>query len=146
MSIPLINVAVGVLINEVNEILIAQRPKEKMFAGFWEFPGGKIEAQETPSQALLRELHEELGIDVDPDHPLLLGNVEYAYPAFLFRAPVFICTLWKREPQPLEGQRLVWVKLFDLLSYDLLPACEKIILLLQQKIDFITRERKRNIF
>lgn len=141
-----VHVSVGVLINDVNEILIAQRPKGKPFPGFWEFPGGKIESQETPCQALLRELHEELGIEIDRDHPLLLGNVEYAYPEFVFQAPVFMCTSWKRQPQPLEGQRLVWVKPFDLLSYNLLPACKKICLLLQEKTDFIARERKRSIF
>jgi 8-oxo-dGTP diphosphatase len=135
MNLPQINVAVGVLMNEAREILIARRPDGKPMPGSWEFPGGKIEAQETASQALLREMREELGIRIDLDHTTLLGKVEYAYPEFIFHAPVFLCVHWQEEPQPLEGQRLAWIRLQDFPSYHFLPACEKIFSLIEQKTD-----------
>ena len=125
---PVVNVAIGILINSQGEILLSQRPEPKPFAGLWEFLGGKIEEGETASCALRRELQEEVGIGVTEDSLLLLGNLEHTYPEFLFCSWVFRCPVWQGEPQPLEGQKLEWVKSIHLLSYPVLPACKKIFL------------------
>jgi 8-oxo-dGTP diphosphatase len=134
MNLPYIDVAVGILVNKEGEILLAERPSGKSFAGWWEFPGGKIEQLETPLDALARELEEELGIKIKHNSTVLLGNIEYAYPEFFFKAPVFTCTAWENDPQPLEGQKLAWVEPRSLVSYQLLPACKEILLLLSHEV------------
>lgn len=106
-------------------ILFAQRPSGKVYAGWWEFPGGKIERDETAAQALRRELHEELGIDVRQAYPWLTRV--YTYPHATVRLRFFRVTQWGGEPQPREQQALAWQRLDAPLVEPMLPANAPII-------------------
>src|SRR5690606_23040506 len=98
-------------------ILLAQRPAGKAMAGLWEFPGGKVEAGETPEHALVRELREELAIMVDESLLEPLTFTSFAYPDFHLLMPLYRCCAWSGEPQPAEGQSLAWVAPRDLHDY-----------------------------
>jgi len=102
-------VAAGVLYNGDGHILLAQRPKGKAMAGLWEFPGGKIEPEETPEAALCRELQEELKIDVNESslEPITLAT--HRYERFHLVMPLFRVRQWIGSPEPAEGQHLAWV-------------------------------------
>ena len=108
MSVAIVPVAVAVLIAPDGRFLLAQRPGGRVYAGFWEFPGGKVEAGESPAQALARELEEELGIRVRCAHPWLTRP--FAYPHATVRLHFFRVTAWDGEPTPREGQRFAWVR------------------------------------
>ncbi|MBN9343709.1 MAG: hypothetical protein BGO76_01370 [Caedibacter sp. 38-128] len=112
--------------------LIAKRPEGKPFAGFWEFPGGKIAPQETPEEALKRELQEELGITIHITALQKITDVSYAYPEFNLLMPTFLCENWEGEPQGCEGQILQWVTLQELDHHEILPASTAITLSLQK--------------
>ncbi|AIL12320.1 hypothetical protein IM40_00370 [Candidatus Paracaedimonas acanthamoebae] len=112
--------------------LIAKRPEGKPFAGFWEFPGGKIHLQETPTEALVRELHEELGINIHTNALHKIIDVSYDYSDFNLLMPTFLCKTWEGEPQGCEGQIVQWVPLQDLFHYEILPANTMIIHSLQK--------------
>jgi len=90
-------------------VLLAQRPKGKNLAGFWEFPGGKIEANERPEQALARELYEELGIKLAEADMQPLSFASHAYENFHLLMPLYLCCRFSGQPQPREGQALQWV-------------------------------------
>ncbi len=106
MAQDIIAVAVGVLLRK-SRFLMASRPADKVYAGHWEFPGGKVEIGETPHAALVRELAEELGVDVVRADPWLVR--EHAYPHARVRLHFFRVTAWQGEPRPHEGQRLQWL-------------------------------------
>ena len=125
-----VTVVAGVLIDADRRILLAQRPAGKSMAGLWEFPGGKIAAGETPEYALVRELHEELGIITCTDCLQPLTFASHAYPDFHLLMPVFACRKWRGIPTPQEGQRLVWARLGELSSYDMPPADKPLVPLL----------------
>lgn len=101
-----LHVLAGALCDASGRVLLAERPAGKQLAGFWEFPGGKREAGETPREALLRELHEELGVQVIEAAPLIEVPWRYAERALLLDA--WLVTRWQGEPQGLEGQGLQW--------------------------------------
>lgn len=101
-----IDVAVGVLMKPNGDILLGQRPEGKPYAGYWEFPGGKVEKGETIFAALQREFMEELGIEVISATPWC--GVEYIYPHAHVRLHFFISKEWKGEPQHLENQDFAW--------------------------------------
>jgi len=103
---PVLDVAVGVLLDGDGRVLLAERPPGKPMAGYWEFPGGKIEPDEEPRQALARELHEELGIDTG--HALPWITRVYRYPHATARLHMFRITTWQGEPHGREEQRLSW--------------------------------------
>ncbi|MDD3029931.1 MAG: (deoxy)nucleoside triphosphate pyrophosphohydrolase [Alphaproteobacteria bacterium] len=107
-SAPFVFVAAGVLIDEHNRVLLAQRPKGKPMAGLWEFPGGKVRPNERPEDALVRELAEELGLTVSPDRLTPLTFASHRYPDFHLFMPLFSCRSWKGEPTALENQTLAW--------------------------------------
>jgi len=125
-----ITVAAGVLIDADKRILLAQRPAGKPMAGLWEFPGGKIGAGETPEFALVRELHEELGILTCTDCLQPLTFASHAYDDFHLLMPVFAIRKWRGTPTPQEGQQLVWARLNELGNYDMPPADKPLIPLL----------------
>jgi 8-oxo-dGTP diphosphatase len=102
-----INVAVGILIRN-GDVLMAQRPEGKPYAGYWEFPGGKVEAGETILAALLREFKEELGIEINPDLTEPWCCCDYVYPHAHVRLHFYLCREWRGEPHGLEGQQLAW--------------------------------------
>ena len=116
-------VAAVALIDPDGRVLLAQRPEGKSMAGLWEFPGGKVEPGETPEAALIRELHEELGIDTWTSCLAPLTFASHSYDDFHLLMPVFACRKWQGIAQPREGQTLAWVQAQDLREYPM-PAAD----------------------
>ena len=110
------------LIDTDNRVLIAQRPEGKTLAGLWEFPGGKFEPGERPEQALIRELHEELGITVKEACIAPLTFASHAYENFHLLMPLYICRRWEGMVMSKEGQALTWVRPNKLRDYPMPPA------------------------
>ena len=106
---PLVLVAAVALVDADGRVLIAQRPAGKSMAGLWEFPGGKVDPGETPEQALVRELHEELGIETATSCLAPIAFASHGYETFHLLMPVFACRKWNGLPRPREGQALKWV-------------------------------------
>jgi 8-oxo-dGTP diphosphatase len=115
-------VAACALVDADGRVLLAQRPPDKTMAGLWEFPGGKVEAGERPEEALIRELHEELGISVQEACLAPLSFASHVYPSFHLLMPLFICRRWQGMVQPCEGQVLKWVRPAKLRDYPMPPA------------------------
>jgi len=115
------------LIDPDNRILLAQRPEGKQLAGLWEFPGGKVEPGERPEETLIRELREELGIEVKEPCLSPLTFASHAYPTFHLLMPLYICRRWEGFVRSMEGQALSWVKPHDLRRYPMPPADEPLI-------------------
>ncbi|MEC9197664.1 8-oxo-dGTP diphosphatase MutT [Donghicola tyrosinivorans] len=122
MSKKIILVSAVALIDKEGRVLLAQRPEGKSMAGLWEFPGGKVEDGESPEDALVRELHEELGIETWNSCLAPLTFASHAYPEFHLLMPVFACRKWEGIPQPREGQTLAWAKAQELRNYPMPPA------------------------
>jgi 8-oxo-dGTP diphosphatase len=119
---PIILVAAVALIDADNRVLIAQRPSGKSMAGLWEFPGGKIEPGETPEAALVREVKEELGIDVCLECLAPFNFASHSYETFHLLMPLYICRTWEGEITPREGQQFAFVRALDLTKYPMPPA------------------------
>ncbi|MBT5157419.1 MAG: 8-oxo-dGTP diphosphatase MutT [Rhodobiaceae bacterium] len=105
------------LVDKEGRVLVAQRPAGKSMAGLWEFPGGKMEAGETPEAALIRELKEELSIDVTAACLAPLSFASHAYDGFHLLMPLYVCRKWEGQIVPREGQAVSWKKpraLFDM--------------------------------
>lgn len=111
------------LIDIDGRVLLAQRPEGKSMAGLWEFPGGKVEVDETPEAALIRELDEELGIDTWASCLAPLTFASHSYDDFHLMMPLFACRKWDGTPQPREGQTLKWVKPAEMRNYPM-PAAD----------------------
>lgn len=121
-AVKVILVSAVALIDTDGRVLLAQRPEGKSMAGLWEFPGGKVEAGETPEAALIRELHEELGIDTWESCLAPLTFASHGYDDFHLLMPLFACRKWQGIVTPREGQTLKWVRPGDLKSYPMPPA------------------------
>lgn len=117
-------VVAAVLVNEQGKILLAQRPQGKRLAGKWEFAGGKVEEGETPEQAMVRELREELAIEVQPEDLENFWFLSHPYPEFDFHLlmPVYICRKWEGEPKPLEHAAISWEYAGDMHKFDMIEA------------------------
>jgi 8-oxo-dGTP diphosphatase len=115
-------VVAAALVDGDGRVLIAQRPPGKTLAGLWEFPGGKLDAGETPEFALMRELREELDIETRPCCFTPAGFASHSYDDFHLLMPLFICRVWRGAPKPLEGQGLAWVFPQKLYDYEMPPA------------------------
>jgi 8-oxo-dGTP diphosphatase len=115
-------VAACALVDLDRRVLIAQRPEGKMFPGLWEFPGGKLEEGETPEAALIRELHEELGISTQSACLAPMAFVSHAYESFHLLMPLYVCRKWQGTPQPREHVALKWVRPQALRDYPMPPA------------------------
>ncbi len=110
------------LIDADKRVLIAQRPAGKAMAGLWEFPGGKLEPGERPETTLIRELHEEIGIDVKEACLAPLTFASHAYDDFHLLMPLYICRRWEGHLTAREGQNLAWVRANRLRDYPMPPA------------------------
>ena len=108
-------------------VLLAQRPAGKSMAGLWEFPGGKVEAGETPEQTLIRESEEELGIVVKEACLAPLTFASHRYPDFHLLMPLYVCRRWDGTVAAKEGQRLAWVRPNRLRDYPMPPADEPLV-------------------
>ena len=121
-SLPTVLVVAVALVDDDNRVLIAQRPEGKSMAGLWEFPGGKVEAGETPENALIRELKEELSIDVTVACLAPFTFASHTYEKFHLLMPLYVCRRWSGTPRPQENQTLKWVRANALKDYDMPPA------------------------
>jgi 8-oxo-dGTP diphosphatase len=128
---PLLLVAACALIDSDGRVLLARRPEGKKMAGLWEFPGGKLLPGETPEAALIRELREELGIEVANACLAPFAFASHPYPTFHLLMPLYLCRRWRGAPQPREGQTLAWVRPEKLAEYPMPPADRPLIPLLR---------------
>ena len=116
-------VSAAALIDRDGRVLVAQRPEGKSMAGLWEFPGGKVEPDETPEAALVRELNEELGIETWDSCLAPLTFASHAYDDFHLLMPLFACRKWNGIVQPKESQTLKWVEAKAIKEYPM-PAAD----------------------
>ncbi len=121
-GLPILNVVAVALIDEDGRVLLAQRPEAKSMAGLWEFPGGKIGEGESPEAALIREIKEELDIDIKTNCLAPLTFTSHAYEEFHLLMPVYVCRRWEGIPRPREGQKIAWVRPARLKDYPMPPA------------------------
>jgi 8-oxo-dGTP diphosphatase len=122
MTKPILLVAAAALVDRDNRVLIARRPEGKPMAGLWEFPGGKVHDGETPEQALVRELAEELGIEVCLTCLAPATFASHTYETFHLLMPLFLCRTWEGDITPREGQEIAWVRAARLADYPMPPA------------------------
>jgi 8-oxo-dGTP diphosphatase len=120
--VKLVLVVAAALIDADGRVLLAQRPKGKALEGLWEFPGGKMDAGEGAEEALIRELRDELGIEVKPACLAPLTFASHSYEDFHLLMPLFVCRRWEGLVQPLDRQALKWVRSKDLRNYPMPPA------------------------
>jgi len=130
-GLPIITVVAVALVDADNRVLLAQRPPGKAMAGLWEFPGGKLNPGETPEAALIRELEEELGVDVRASCLAPLTFASHAYETFHLLMPLYICRTWRGRLTAREGQKLAWVAPQRLRDYPMPPADAPLIPMLQ---------------
>jgi 8-oxo-dGTP diphosphatase len=124
-------VAAVALIDEDGRVLLAERPQGKPMAGLWEFPGGKVHDGETPEVCLIRELKEELGIDVSASCLGPFTFASHAYDDFHLLMPLYLCRVWEGIARPLEGQTLKWVRPEALADYPMPPADKPLVAMLR---------------
>jgi 8-oxo-dGTP diphosphatase len=129
---PLLLVAACALIDSDGRILLARRPEGKKMAGLWEFPGGKLNPGETPEAALIRELREEIGIDVAASCLAAFAFASHAYERFHLLMPLYLCRRWRGTPTPREGQTLRWVRPEKLADFPMPEADRPLIPLLRE--------------
>lgn len=112
------------LIDIDGRVLLARRPEGRHMAGLWEFPGGKVEDGERPEDAVIRELEEELGIDISASCLAPLTFASHGYESFHLLMPLYVCRRWEGEIEAREGQELAWVRPNRLATYEMPPADE----------------------
>ena len=134
MGLKLVLVAACALVDGDGRVLLAKRPKGRPLEGLWEFPGGKVEVGETPEQALIRELKEELSIDVSQVCLAPFTFASHAYPDFHLLMPLYVCRRWKGDLVAMEGQELAWVRAVRLGDYAMPPADEPLRAMLRDLI------------
>lgn len=127
MTKPLILVAACALVDADGRVLIAQRPEGKQLAGLWEFPGGKLEPGEPPEEALIRELKEELDIEVAKACLAPFVFASHSYETFHLLMPLWLCRRWSGTLRAREHQALAWVKPARLGEYPMPPADEPLV-------------------
>lgn len=127
----LLLVSAVIMIDIDGRVLLAQRPQGKSMAGLWEFPGGKVEDGETPERALIRELNEELNIDVTEACLAPFVFASHSYDDFHLLMPTFLCRQWDGILTAREGQNLKWVKIQDLSKHPMPPADKPLIAMIR---------------
>src|SRR5689334_25180979 len=130
-GLPILTVVAVALVDVDGRVLLAQRPEGKAMAGLWEFPGGKIHAGESPEAALIRELKEEIDIDVTEACLAPLTFASHRYETFHLLMPLYVCRRWKGDVAAREGQALAWVRPTKLEQYEMPPADKPLIAMLQ---------------
>lgn len=131
MNKKLLLVAAIAMINENNQVLMAQRPEGKEFAGFWEFPGGKVEQGETPQEALAREVFEELNVIIDVNDLIPLTFSSYNYHKFHLLMPLWVVRKWENTPKSMEGQALKFCDSIELQKLKVPPADIELVAILK---------------
>ncbi|MDE1937957.1 MAG: (deoxy)nucleoside triphosphate pyrophosphohydrolase [Alphaproteobacteria bacterium] len=121
-QVKVVHVVACALIDPDGRVLLAQRPEGKNLAGLWEFPGGKLEPGERPEEALIRELREELGIEVKEPCLAPFTFASHSYADFHLLMPLYVCRRWEGTPQPLEHPQIKWARPKDMANYPLTPA------------------------
>ena len=121
-GVPILLVTAVALVDIDGRVLLARRPAEKPMPGLWEFPGGKVQAGETPETALIRELYEELGIDVTEACLAPFTFASHKYADFHLLMPLFVCRVWDGVVTAQEGQELKWVRPLDMGNFNMPPA------------------------
>ena len=119
---PILLVAAAALVDVDGRVLICKRPQGKQLAGLWEFPGGKVEAGESPEACLIRELNEELGIEINESCLAPFVFASHAYDSFHLLMPLYLCRRWEGSPQAREHEAIAWVKPSRLSDYPMPPA------------------------
>jgi len=132
---PIVLVAAVALIDADGRVLLAERPEGKAMAGLWEFPGGKVDPGETPEAALVRELAEELGIDVHESCLAPFTFASHSYDGFHLLMPLYVCRKWSGIVIPREGQRLTWARAAQLANYAMPPADKPLVAMLRGLLD-----------
>lgn len=127
----LVLVAACALVDVDGRVLMARRPEGKPLAGLWEFPGGKVEPGELPEETLIRELREELGIEVAKACLAPLTFASHTYETFHLLMPLYVCRRWEGTVQGLEGQALEWVRPARMREYPMPPADEPLVAVLR---------------
>jgi len=130
-TLPTLIIPAAALIDADGRVLLARRPPGRDFAGLWEFPGGKIEAGETPEQALIREIHEELGINTKDSCLAPLSFASHGYEHFHLILLLYVCRRWQGQPRSCEGAEVKWVRPARLRDYPMPPANLQLIPVLQ---------------
>ena len=128
---PIVLVVAVALVDVDGRVLLAQRPAGKPMAGLWEFPGGKVDAGETPEGALIRELAEELGIDVAASCLAPFAFASHGYADFHLLMPLYVCRKWQGSVTPREGQQVTWVRPARLADYAMPPADKPLVAMLR---------------
>lgn len=118
----ILHVVACALVDQDGRILLTQRPEGRSMAGLWEFPGGKIEPGESPEEALIRELWEEVGIDTSANCLAPFTFASHAYETFHLLMPLYICRKWQGQVTAKEGQNTRWVRPAALQDYPMPPA------------------------
>src|SRR5215813_13141093 len=136
-----IEVAAAVIQRPDGSFLLAQRPPGKVYAGYWEFPGGKAEPGEPAEQALARELHEELGIDVETAYPWITRV--FTYPHGTVRLWFFRVVSWKGEPRPREEQAIAWQRAGAATVAPMLPANAPVLASLALPVEYAVTDAAR---
>ncbi|HEX9398014.1 MAG TPA: Nudix family hydrolase [Burkholderiales bacterium] len=136
-----VEVAAAVIQRPDGAFLLAQRPAGKVYAGYWEFPGGKVEVNEAAEAALARELHEELGIDVEHAYPWITRVFTYSHATV--RLQFFKVFNWKSNPHPQEGQAIAWQRLEDPMVSPMLPANAPVLASLALPVEYAVTDSAR---
>lgn len=130
-ALPVVVVAAAALVDIDGRVLLTQRPAGKRMAGLWEFPGGKVHPHEAPETALVRELKEELDLDITESCLAPLTFASHAYDDFHLLMPLYVCRVWKGTPRPLEGQGLKWLRPVAMAALAMPPADKPLVALLR---------------
>jgi 8-oxo-dGTP diphosphatase len=129
--LPVVLVVAVALVDVDGRVLLAQRPAGKAMAGLWEFPGGKVQPGEAPEAALIRELKEELGVDVTEGCLAPLTFASHRYETFHLLMPLYVCRRWQGQAAAREGQSLAWVRPQKLDHYAMPPADKPLVAMLR---------------
>jgi 8-oxo-dGTP diphosphatase len=127
-------VVAAALTNQAGEILLQKRPEGRQMAGLWEFPGGKVEQGESPESALVRELDEELGVQIDASDLVPLAFASEALAGRHLVMLLYICARWQGEPMPLESPELCWLKPEQMHALPMPPADKPLVIALEERL------------